>query len=119
MAEQITRQIHKIDASSDTLGRLSTRIATLLRGKNKATFSPHIDGGDIVEVSNIANLKVTGKKMEQKKYYRHSQYMGGLKTETMKEIYAKDPAKILHMAVYNMLPKNRLRDQMIKRLHIK
>ncbi len=98
------------------MGRLSTEIATLLRGKHKVEFQPNLDLGDVVEVVNYDKVKVTGKKMEQKKYYRHSGYPGGLKETVMKTKLQEKPEFLLWNAVYHMLPKNKLRNQMIKRL---
>ena len=110
------RKTHVIDAGSASLGRLAVQIADLLRGKGKATYSPNVDNGDIVIVENIANIKVTGNKMEDKIYYSHSGYTGNLKKRTMKEIYDKNPEEILVKAVNNMLPKNKLRARFITRL---
>jgi len=112
------RKNHTIDAADKVLGRLATQIALLLRGKNKPSFQPYLDEGDSVVVKNAAKIKVTGKKADQKKYYRHSGYMGGLKETPFKKIFEKDPAWVLRKAVYGMLPKNKLRDKMIKRLKI-
>lgn len=116
---KIIRKTHIVDASTASFGRIATHIARLLMGKNKPTYLPHVDMGDIVLVENINKIKVTGKKMEQKNYYSHSGYPGGLKTKKMKELWANDPFIILQKAVYNMLPKNRLRDKRIKRLKVK
>ena len=116
MAYKIERKTHKIDADDKVLGRLATGIVILLRGKNKPTFEPHIDNGDFVVVKNSDNIKITGKKMEQKNYFRYSGYPGGLKTKKLKDI---TKAEALKRAVWNMLPKNRLRNAMIKRLIIK
>ena len=116
--EKIERQTHKIDATDQAVGRLATQIAILLRGKNKPEFVPHIDGGDIVQVTNIKKLKFTGKKLDQNKYYRHSGYPGGLKETKIKDVFDKDPGQILKRAVTNMLPNNKLRGNMIKRLII-
>lgn len=113
---KIDRKTHVIDASSGSFGRLASGIAILLMGKNKASYLPHIDAGDIVLIENIKGLKVTGKKMEQKKYYSHSGYPGGLKAKLMKEM---EPFEILRIAVYKMLPKNKLREARIKRLKLK
>ncbi len=110
------RKIHKIDATDKVLGRLASEIAILLRGKHKVSFQPNVDGGDIVEVSNVKNIKLTGNKIEQKKYYRHSGYPGGLTATPIKAKMANDPKFVLWTAVYHMLPTNRLRDEMIKRL---
>ena len=110
------REIHKIDATGKVLGRLASEIALLLRGKGKVTFQPHLDEGDFVEVTNAEKIKVTGKKIEQKIYYRHSGYPGGLKEETLKKKLVDDPTFVLRNAVVHMLPKNTLRKEMIKRL---
>lgn len=112
------RQIHKIDASGQTLGRLASQIAVLLRGKGKANFQRHLDLGDGVEVFNIGKLKFTGKKYKQKKYFRHSGYPGGLNIQTLEEKFTKNPIKVLRDAVFGMLPKNRTRAKTIKRLII-
>jgi large subunit ribosomal protein L13 len=117
--EKIERKTHQIDATDRPLGRLATEIAILLRGKNKASFRPNIDGGDIVEISNCGKIKFTGKKFEQKVYIHHSMHPGGLKTKKVAEVFAKDPGMVLKEAVMGMLPKNKLRDLMIKRLLIK
>lgn len=109
---------HEIDATGKVLGRLATEIAIVLRGKNKPTFQPHLDEGDNVIVTNASKIKITGKKLEQKVYYRYSGYPGGLKEKKMIEIFKKNPGEVLQKAVYNMLPKNRLRDRMFKRLKI-
>lgn len=101
------------------VGRLATRIAFALRGKDEPEYEPHIDAGAIVEVSHIDKLKFSGKKLEQKKYHHYSGYPSGLKTKTMGEIYAKNPGEILQRAVREMLPANRLRNGMLKRLIIK
>jgi len=107
------RKTHKIDAQGLVLGRLAVKIAILLRGKNKPGYAPHKDMGDSVVIKNVDKIKVTGKKTEQKKYYRHSGYMGGLKEETYNKM---KPNQVLRKAVYGMLPKNKLRPLMIKRL---
>jgi|YelNatPaOPRAMG01_1025707.scaffolds.fasta_scaffold08580_6 large subunit ribosomal protein L13 len=116
--EKIERKTHVIDAAGQPLGRLASQIAKLLMGKEKSNFSYSIDVGDFVIVKNIDKMKFTGKKFEQKKYYSHSGYLGGLKERTLKEIFQKDPAKILRTAVLGMLPKNKLRKQRINRLKI-
>lgn len=116
--KKIERKIHVIDVADKTVGRSATRIATLLRGKNKPEFEPHIDGGDIVRVSNIKKLKFSGKKLEQKKYYRYSGYPGGLKETKMSDLMKNDPAKILERAVREMLPPVKFRKNMMKRLII-
>lgn len=112
------RKTHTIDATGKVSGRLATGIIFLLRGKNKATFLPYKDEGDFVLVKNVRKLKFTGKKFEQKKYYHHTGYLGGLKETSLKKIFEKNPAEILRKAVFGMLPKNKLRAKMIKRLKI-
>ena len=119
MTQTILRKLQKIDATDQAVGRIATQIALMLRGKTKPEFMPHLDIGDIVEVSNIKKLKFTGKKLEQKEYYRYSGYPGGLKTLKMKDLNKKDPADILRRAVREMLPGNKLRDGMMKRLIIR
>lgn len=115
----IERKIYKINAENQTVGSLATKIAVILRGKDKPEYERNIDNGGIVEVANIDKLKFTGKKLEQKKYYSYSGYPGGLKTIKMKELKEKNPGLILKKAVREMLPDNRLRNNMLKRLIIK
>ena len=115
----VIRKLHKIDAENQATGRLATKIAIILRGKNKPEFQPHIDLGDIVEIRNIDKLKFTGKKLEQKKYYKYSGYPGGLKETKMGDLAKTNPGDILRRAVRKMLPANRLRNNMLKRLIIK
>ena len=110
------RETYTIDAKNKILGRLATEIAVLLRGKNKPDFVPYKDMGDFVVVKNTDNIKVTGKKLEQKIYYRHTGYLGGLKKTPLKKLFKKDPAEVLKKAVFGMLPKNKLRAKQIKRL---
>lgn len=112
------RKVHTIDATDKILGRLAAEIAVLLRGKNKASFMPNLDLGDGVIVINTSKIKVSGKKAELKKYYRHSGYPGGIKEITYKELFSKNPNKVLRKAVYGMLPRNKLRSKMIKRLKL-
>jgi len=116
--QKIERKIHKIDATEKVIGRMATEIATLLRGKHKPEYQPNVDLGDRVEVTNVKQAKFTGNKLEQKEYYSHSGYPGGLKTKKMSELLEKNPTEILKKAVWNMLPKNKLRSEMIKRLKI-
>ncbi len=113
------RETHTIDAADIALGKLSARVATLLRGKDKPGFAKHVDAGDFVVVKNFKNIKITGKKLEQEKYYRYSGYMGGLKEKTMGRMMNERPDEVLRRAVYRMLPTNKLRDRMIKRLTVK
>lgn len=117
--KNIERKLHKLDATGQSLGRLSTKIANLLRGKLKPEYQPHLDLGDIVEVSNISKLKFTGKKLSQKEYHHFTGYLGNLKTRTMGKIYAENPGEVLMRAVREMLPDTRLRTGMLKRLIIK
>jgi len=113
------RKLHKIDAEGQAIGRIASQIAIILRGKNKPEFQPHMDCGDIVEVSNITKVKFTGKKIEQKKYYHYSGYQGGLKEKKIKDIFESNPADILKRAVREMLPPVKFRDDMLKRLIIR
>jgi len=113
---KVERKIHKIDATDQAVGRIATKIATYLRGKNKPEFTPNIDGGDIVEVSNLDKLKFTGKKLDQKTYYSYSGYPGGLKE---KKMYKLEPADVLRRAVREMLPPVKFRQDMLRRLIIK
>ena len=115
----IAHTTHTVDATGKSLGRLATELAVLLRGKHKATFERHIDNGDVVAVTNIGSVVITGAKREQKKYYRYSGYPGGLSNVTLNDLMEKDPGEALRRAVYGMLPKNKLRPRMIKRLIIK
>ena len=110
------RETRTIDAAGKVLGRLATEIAILLRGKNKPDFAPNKDTGDFVIVKNVDRIKLTGKKFEQKIYYRHTGYLGGLKEVPLKKLFEKNPAEILRKAVFGMLPKNKLRAKQIKRL---
>lgn len=112
----IKRQTKKIDATDRPLGRLATEVAIILRGKHKSDFQPHVDSGDFVEVENCSKIKFSGKKINQKQYIWHSNYPGGLKTKSLKEVFEADPGEVLRRAVLGMLPKNKLRDGMIKRL---
>jgi large subunit ribosomal protein L13 len=118
MVMKIDRKTHILDASEFTLGRLATRAALLLRGKHKATFLPNVDNGDFVNVINASKVKFTGKKFTQKKYFWHTFYPGGVKRPTIKELAEKDPKKIIWKAVWGMLPTNRTRKKIIKRLKI-
>lgn len=113
-----TPKVHKVDATDKVLGRVATEVATLLRGKTSADFEYHVDPKVSVVVSNASKIKTTGKKMDQKMYYKHSGYPGGLKEKNMKEIWENDPTEVLKKAVFNMLPKNKLRAKMMKRLTI-
>ena len=114
----IERKWYVVDATGHTLGRLSSEIASILRGKNKPTFTPHIDTGDYVIVVNADKIKVTGKKMDQKVYYHHSDYVGGLKEATLREKLEKKPEQVIELAVKGMLPKGPLGRQMFTKLHV-
>lgn len=115
----IERDIHTVDASGKAPGRLATEIARVLIGKNKADWSAHLDSGDHVQVVNASKMKLTGKKIEQKKYYHHTEFAQGLRVIGLKEIWSKDPSEVLKRAVSRMLPKNKLRNERMKRLVIK
>ncbi len=115
---EIKREWRVVDADGATLGRLATRIATLLRGKHRATFSTHIDTGDPVIVLNASKIKVTGRKLQAKQYVRHSGYPGGLRTESLERLLARRPEEVIRRAVRGMLPQNRLGEQMIRKLHV-
>ena len=116
--DKIERKWYVVNAEGQTLGRLSAEIAKVLRGKNKPVFTPHIDTGDYVVVVNAAKVKVTGKKLDQKVYYHHSDYVGGMKETTLREMMAKKPEAVIEMAVKGMLPKGPLGRTMIKKLHV-
>ena len=114
----IDRKWYVVDATGCTLGRLSSEVAKVLRGKNKAIFTPHIDTGDYVIVINADKIKVTGKKLDQKIYYRHSDYVGGMKETTLREMLNKKPDRVIELAVKGMLPKGPLGRQMMTKLHV-
>ena len=114
----IERKWYVVDAEGETLGRLASEVAKVLRGKNKPTFTPHIDTGDYVIVVNAAKIAVTGKKLDQKIYYHHSDYVGGMKETTLREMLAKKPEKVIELAIKGMLPKGPLGRQMITKLHV-
>ena len=114
----IERKWYVVDATGYTLGRLASEVAKVLRGKNKAIFTPHIDTGDYVIVINADKIKVTGKKLQQKIYYNHSDYVGGMKETTLKEMLAKKPERVIELAVKGMLPKGPLGRQMYTKLHV-
>tara|TARA_B100001248_G_scaffold176843_1_gene134317 strand:+ start:268 stop:702 length:435 start_codon:yes stop_codon:yes gene_type:complete len=116
--ENVSRDWFVIDASDRVLGRIATKIADRIRGKDKPSFTPHTDGGDYVIVVNAEKVKVTGSKFTDKKYYTHSLYPGGLKTRTFKDLNEKNPEKIIENAVKGMLPKNKLRKEIIKKLKV-
>ena len=115
---EVSRDWVLFDASGKILGRFATKIADKLRGKDKPTFTPHVDGGDFVVVINADKVKVTGNKAEQKKYYKHSSYPGGLKEKSYKEVLESTPERIIENAVKGMLPKNKLGKSIIKKLKV-
>ena len=117
-AKDIEREWWVIDAADKALGRLAAQVANLLMGKHKPIYAPHIDTGDYVVVINAAKVKVTGKKAEQKIYYRHSGYPGGLKSPSFKEVFSRKPARVVELAVKGMLPNNRLGRTMFKKLKV-
>ena len=116
--DKIERKWYVVDAEGCTLGRLASGVASVLRGKNKPQFTPHVDTGDYVIVVNADKIKVTGKKLEQKIYYNHSDYVGGMKETTLKEMMAKKPEKVIELAVKGMLPKGPLGRAMYKKLFV-
>ena len=115
---EITREWYVVDADGKTLGRLATVIADTLRGKNKPQYTPHVDSGDFVIVVNADKIVVTGNKLDQKRYYRHSGYPGGLRSRTLREQLERRPEEVIRTAVRGMLPKNRLARQQINKLKI-
>jgi large subunit ribosomal protein L13 len=115
---EVERNWYVVDATDQTLGRLASRIAMVLRGKNKATFTPHVDTGDFVVVVNASKVSLTGRKLDQKKYQHYSGYPGGLKTATARDVRVDDPERMFREAVKGMLPKNRLARQLIKKLRV-
>ena len=114
----IERIWYVVDATGYTLGRLASEVAKILRGKNKPIFTPFIDTGDYVIITNADKIKVTGKKLEQKVYYRHSDYVGGMKETTLKEMLNKKPERVIELAVKGMLPKGPLGREMYKKLFV-
>lgn len=114
----IERKWYVVDATNMTLGRLASEVAKVLRGKNKAIFTPHIDTGDYVIVINASKVKVTGRKLDQKIYYHHSDYVGGMKETTLREMLTKKPEKVVELAVKGMLPKGPLGREMYTKLHV-
>lgn len=114
----IERKWYVVDATGYTLGRLASEVAKVLRGKNKPIFTPHMDCGDYVIIVNAEKVKVTGKKLDQKIYYHHSAYVGGMKETTLREMMAKKPEQVVKLAVKGMLPKGPLGNSMIKKLHV-
>jgi len=115
---EVERKWLVVDAEGKTLGRLASEVASILRGKNKPTFTPNVDTGDHVIIINAEKIELTGNKLQDKIYYRHTQFAGGLKTRTAGEMKSKYPVQMLELAVKGMLPKNSLGRQMFKKLHV-
>ncbi len=115
---KITRQTIELDATNQAVGRVASQAAMILQGKNKPDYQPHIDNGDAVIINNASQVKFTGRKLVQKDYYHHTMYPGGLKRTPMKKVFEQDPTEVIRRAVYKMLPKNKLRPKMMKRLII-
>jgi len=115
---KIERKWYVVDATGMTLGRLASEVAKILRGKNKPVFTPHVDTGDYVIITNAEKVTVTGKKLDQKIYYHHSDYVGGMKETTLREMLNKKPEKVVELAVKGMLPKGPLGRQMMTKLHV-
>ena len=116
--DKLERKWFLVDAEGCTLGRLASEVASVLRGKNKPVFTPHVDCGDNVIIINADKVKVTGRKLDQKIYYSHSEYVGGMKETNLRTLLAKKPEKVLELAVKGMLPKGPLGRQMYKKLHV-
>ena len=116
--DKIDRKWYVVDAKGATLGRLASEVASVLRGKNKPEFTPHADCGDYVIVINAAQVKVTGKKLDQKIYYNHSEYVGGMRETTLRELLAKKPERVVELAIKGMLPKGPLGRDMYRKLHV-
>ena len=116
--DKIDRKWYVVDAKGATLGRLASEVASVLRGKNKPEFTPHADCGDYVIVINAADVKVTGKKLDQKIYYNHSEYVGGMRETTLRELLAKKPERVVELAIKGMLPKGSLGRDMYRKLHV-
>ena len=116
--EDVSRDWYLVNAENEVLGRMATRIARILMGKNKPTYTPHVDGGDFVVVTNARKVQVTGRKREQKLYHHHTGYLGGLKSQTLRRMLERKPEEVIRLAVKRMLPKNRLGRKMLKKLKV-
>lgn len=116
--KEVKRAWYEVDASKFTLGRLATRVATVLRGKHKVSFTPHMDVGDFVVVKNAAKVQFTGRKLDQKMYHRNTGYPGGVRTKTLADRMKTEPEKVIRDAVYNMVDANRLRKDILRRLKV-
>ncbi len=115
---EVTRTWYQVDASGQPMGRVATKIANLIRGKHKRNFTPHMDMGDFVVAVNVDKLKFTGRKIDQKKYYSHSGYLGGLKTKTLKDEIVRSPEKVLQRAVFSMIDDIKFRKKLVSRLKL-
>jgi len=118
LANKVSRKWHQVDVSKEPMGRVATHIANLLRGKHKRDFTPHVDMGDYVIDINAGHLKLTGRKVAQKKYYRHSGYLGGIKSTALKDLIIKNPEDVLKRAVFSMIDDLKFRKQIMSRLKI-
>lgn len=116
--EEVQHEWYLVDATDKILGRMATQIANVLRGKNKPIFTPHVDTGDFIIVTNAEKVKLTGKKLENKRYYRHSGYPGGFRVRTAQEVLKKKPEDLIMLAVKGMLPKNRLGSKLLTKLKV-
>ncbi|WP_038057010.1 50S ribosomal protein L13 [Thermodesulfobacterium hydrogeniphilum] len=116
--EEVKREWYIIDAKDKVLGRLASKLAYMLQGKHRPDYTPHVDQGDFFVIINADKVKLTGKKLDQKIYWRHSGYMGGLKLETARQLLEKHPEKLIYLAVKRMLPRNRMRKRLLKKLKI-
>lgn len=116
--EEVKRNWYLIDAKDKVLGRLASQIATMLQGKHRPDYTPHVDQGDFFVVINADKIKLTGKKLDQKVYWRHSGYMGGMKLETARKMLEKKPEELILLAVKRMLPRNRMRNKLLKKVKV-
>jgi large subunit ribosomal protein L13 len=116
--EEVKREWYIVDAKDKVLGRLASKLAYILQGKNLPDYTPHIDQADFIVVINAKKVKLTGKKLDQKVYWNHSGYMGGLKLETARKLLEKRPEQLIYLAVKRMLPRNKMRDKLLKKLKI-
>lgn len=116
--EKVRRNWYLIDAKDKILGRLASQIALMLQGKHRPDYTPHVDQADFFVIVNADKVRLTGKKLDQKVYWRHSGYMGGMKLRTARELLEKDPAQLIYLAVKRMLPRNRMRNRLLKKLKI-
>ncbi len=116
--EEVKRNWYLVDAKDKVLGRLASKIAYMLQGKHRPDYTPHVDQGDFIVIVNAEKVKLTGKKLDQKIYWRHSGYIGGLKLQTARQLLEKHPERLIYLAVKRMLPRNRMRKKLLKKLKI-